>query len=56
MKPQIGFCVRSDGVHIAYMTVGEGPAGAQRFSQPVCDPARLKQLGARPSVDTYCTM
>jgi len=26
MKPQIGFCVRSDGVHIAYMTVGEGPA------------------------------
>ena len=26
MKPQIRFCVRSDGVHIAYMTVGEGPA------------------------------
>jgi pimeloyl-ACP methyl ester carboxylesterase len=26
MRPQIGFCVRSDGVHIAYMTVGEGPA------------------------------
>jgi pimeloyl-ACP methyl ester carboxylesterase len=26
MKPQIRFCTRSDGVHIAYMTVGEGPA------------------------------
>jgi pimeloyl-ACP methyl ester carboxylesterase len=26
MKPQIRFCVRSDGVHIAYMTVGDGPA------------------------------
>ncbi len=26
MKPQIHFCVRSDGVHIAYMTVGQGPA------------------------------
>ena len=26
MKPQIRFCVRTDGVHIAYMTVGDGPA------------------------------
>ena len=26
MKPQVRFCVRSDGVHIAYMTVGQGPA------------------------------
>jgi pimeloyl-ACP methyl ester carboxylesterase len=26
VKPQIRFCIRSDGVRIAYMTVGEGPA------------------------------